>query len=110
MVESESVVDRCKTGTIQEARAMNTSVVALPTRIMASEGEGRLRKRAIAPKKSKVPPETVPTRARASCHASIPENTSSSFAMRQCGGCARLEELALAVVAHQHHFLSVLQG
>ncbi len=49
MVDSDMVAARCSTGTIQQARPMKTSVVARPMRMIASDGDGRLRKRAIAP-------------------------------------------------------------
>ena len=76
MVDSDSVAARCSTGTIHVARPMYTSVVARPMRMMASEGDGRLRKRAIAPKKTRMKPVRAPTNPAASCHVSMPENIS----------------------------------
>jgi len=54
---------------------MNTSVVARPMRMMASDGDGRFRKRAIALKKSRMNSTSVPTSPSAICQISIPWNT-----------------------------------
>jgi hypothetical protein len=75
MVDSDMVVARCKTGTIQQALAMKTSVATRPMRMMASDGDGRLRKRAMALKNSRMKTTMVPTSARVICQISIPWNT-----------------------------------
>jgi len=62
IVDSDMVAARCNTGTIQQARPMNTSVVARPIRMIASDGEGRFRKRAIAPKNTSTNSVMAPTR------------------------------------------------
>src|SRR4051812_10035733 len=68
MVESDRVAARCRMGTIQVARPMNTSVEARPMRMIASLGEGRLRKRDIATMKASTARKTARTRPAANCH------------------------------------------
>ena len=72
IVDSDMVAARCRMGTIQQARPMNTSVVARPMRMIASDGDGRLRKRAIALRNRSTKIVIAPTKATASCHTSIP--------------------------------------
>jgi len=48
---------------------------ARPIRMIASDGEGRLRKRAIAPKKTRMAAVMAATRPPAICQTSIPLNS-----------------------------------
>ena len=92
---------------------MKTSVVARPMRMIASDGDGRLRKRAIAPKKTSTTRVMAPTSPRAICQTSMPLNrplnmTQLLFSSSISGGSP--EELLVPVVAHQHHLRAVRDG
>src|SRR5277367_5710105 len=102
MVDSDMVAARCSTGTIQHARAMNTSVATRPMRMIASDGDGRLRKRAIAPTKTRMNAVMAPTNASAICQISIPWNMTSPLLV-ELGNCRDPEQLLFRVEVHQHH-------
>src|SRR6478752_7497293 len=112
IVDSDMVAARCTTGTIQQARPMNTSVVVRPIRMIASDGEGRLRKRAIAPKNTSTSSVIAATIASAICQISMPSNspldmTSAPFLVLDLGAGRSPVQLSLPVVAHQHHLGAV---
>src|SRR3954453_10056076 len=113
IVESDSVAARCSTGTIQQARPMNTSVVLRPMRMIASEGEGRFRKRAIAPTNTSANAVMAPTSASAICQTSIPLNrpliVSAPFVLLELGASGGPEELLVPIVAHQKNLRSARQ-
>src|SRR6185312_1479959 len=106
IVDSDIVAARCTTGTIQQARPMKTSVVLRPIRMMASDGDGRLRKRAIAPTNTSANRVMAPTSAAAICQISIPWNsdmTLAPFLVLDLGAGRSPVELLFPVVAHEHH-------
>src|SRR5918996_1940854 len=109
MVESEIVAARWRIGTIHVARAMKTSVVLRPIRMIASAGDGRLRKRAIALKKINVNAVIEPTTATTRCQISMPENIGhpqSDVVFRYRGD---LERAAPIVVVHQDHAIAAFE-
>jgi len=62
---------------------MNTSVVARPMRMMASDGDGRFKKRAIAPANTRKNAVMEATKASAICQISMPYMTSSLLVKRR---------------------------
>src|SRR5579871_3253992 len=113
IVDSDMVAARWTTGTIQQARPMKTSVVLRPIRMIASDGEGRLRKRAIAPKNTSTNTVMAPTSAAAICQISIPWNsdmTLAPFLVLDLGAGRSPEELLFPVVTHQHHLRAAREG